>query len=109
VCAFDAVKETRRSFMIDQDYCTRCKACYYACPVGAVKITKPRFARLEEELKIPHEEIEVIERRSRMTLRDILKSKPYVIVTINKNSTIRDAIHTMSEKNVSGIFVVDRK
>src|SRR4030043_610471 len=107
VCAFDAVKETRRSFTIDQDYCTRCKACYYACPVGAVKITKPRFARLEEELKIPHEEIEVIERRSRMILRDILKSKPYVIVTVNKNSTIRDAIHTMSEKNVSGIFVVD--
>jgi NADH:ubiquinone oxidoreductase subunit F (NADH-binding)/CBS domain-containing protein/(2Fe-2S) ferredoxin/NAD-dependent dihydropyrimidine dehydrogenase PreA subunit len=107
VCAFDAVKETRRSFFIDQDYCTRCKACYYACPVGAVKIIKQRFVRLEEELKIPHEEIEVIERRSRMTLKDILKSKPCVIVTINKNRTIKDAVHTMSEKNVSGIFVVD--
>ncbi len=109
VCAFDAVKETRRSFFIDQDYCTKCKACYYACPVGAVKIMKQRFARLEEELKIPHKEIEAIERRSRMTLRDILKSKPPVIVTINKNRTIRDAVHTMSENNVSGIFVVDEK
>src|SRR3972149_6622095 len=48
VCVFDAVKETRRSFFIDQDYCTRCKACYYACPVGAVKIMKQRFMRLEE-------------------------------------------------------------
>jgi len=39
-CAFDAVKETRRSFFIDQDNCTKCKACYLACPVGAVKIDK---------------------------------------------------------------------
>ncbi|MEW6163054.1 MAG: NADH-quinone oxidoreductase subunit NuoF [Nitrospirota bacterium] len=39
-CAFDAVKETRRSFFIDQDYCTKCKACYSACPVNAVKIEK---------------------------------------------------------------------
>jgi NADH-quinone oxidoreductase subunit F/NADP-reducing hydrogenase subunit HndC len=107
VCAFGAVKETRRNFFIDQDYCTKCKACYYACPVGAVKIIKQRFMRLEEELKIPHEEIEAIERRSRMTLNDILKSKPHIIVTIKKNRTIRDAIQTMSEKNVSGIFVVD--
>ncbi len=37
-CAFDAVKETRRSFFIDQDKCTKCKACYLACPVDAVKI-----------------------------------------------------------------------
>jgi ferredoxin len=39
-CAFDAVKETRRSFFIDQDYCTKCKSCYLACPIGAVKIEK---------------------------------------------------------------------
>ncbi|MBI4690700.1 MAG: NAD(P)H-dependent oxidoreductase subunit E [Nitrospirae bacterium] len=39
-CAFDAVKETSRSFLIDQDYCTKCKACYLACPVGAVKVEK---------------------------------------------------------------------
>ncbi|NWF51488.1 MAG: NADH-quinone oxidoreductase subunit NuoF [Nitrospirae bacterium] len=107
VCAFDAVKETRRDFFIDQDYCTKCKACYYACPVGAVKIIKQRFMRLEEELKIPYEEIEAIERRSRMTLKDILKSKPHIIVTVKKNQTIKDAVQTMNEKNVSGIFVVD--
>jgi len=39
-CAFNAIKETRRSFFIDQDNCTRCKACYTACPVSAVKIKK---------------------------------------------------------------------
>ncbi|MDI6801470.1 MAG: NADH-ubiquinone oxidoreductase-F iron-sulfur binding region domain-containing protein [Thermodesulfovibrionales bacterium] len=39
-CAFDAVKETSRSFFIDQDYCTKCKACYFACPIGAVKVEK---------------------------------------------------------------------
>lgn len=108
-CAFGAVKETRRSFFIDRDSCTRCKACYYACPVDAVKIVKQRFARLEEELKIPSEEIAVIERRTRMRLRDILESKPYEIVMINRNCCIADAVRTMSEKNVSGIFVVDEQ
>jgi len=39
-CAFDAVKETRKTFFIDQDYCTSCKACYTVCPVDAVQITK---------------------------------------------------------------------
>ena len=106
-CAFDAVKETRRGFFIDRDYCTKCKSCYSVCPVNAVKIVKDRFARLEEELHIPPEEIEIFERRSKMTLRDILHSKPPIIVTIHKNKTVRDAVHTMSEKNVSGIFVVD--
>ena len=106
-CAFDAVKETRRGFFIDRDYCTKCKSCYNACPVNAVKIMSQRYARLEEELKIPPEEIEIIERRSRMTLRDILQSKPPVIVTIQKDRTVRDAVKTLSEKNVSGIFVVD--
>jgi len=106
-CAFDAVKETRRRFFIDQDYCTRCKACYLACPTGAVKIKKKRHVRLEEVFGIPPESIEIMERRCRMTLRDILKSKPPMIVTIQKNRTIRDAVYTMSEKNVSGIFVVD--
>ncbi|MEW6054454.1 MAG: NADH-ubiquinone oxidoreductase-F iron-sulfur binding region domain-containing protein [Nitrospirota bacterium] len=108
-CAFGAVKETRRSFFIDRDSCTRCKACYYACPIDAVKIVKQRFARLEEELKIPSEEIAVIERRTRMRLRDILESKPYEIVMINRNCCIADAVRTMSEKNVSGIFVVDEQ
>lgn len=41
-CAFDAVKETPRSFFIDRDYCTKCKACYLACPIGAVKIEKQK-------------------------------------------------------------------
>ncbi len=41
-CAFNAVKETSRSFFIDEDYCTKCKACYIACPIGAVKIEKQR-------------------------------------------------------------------
>lgn len=108
-CAFGAVKETRRSFFIDRESCTKCKACYYACPVDAVKIVKQMFARLEEELKIPSEEIAVIERRTRMRLRDILESKPYEIVMINRNCCIADAVRTMSEKNVSGIFVVDEQ
>jgi len=37
-CAFDAVKETKEGFYIDRDYCTRCRACYTVCPIGAVKI-----------------------------------------------------------------------
>ncbi|MDP3049425.1 MAG: NADH-ubiquinone oxidoreductase-F iron-sulfur binding region domain-containing protein, partial [Thermodesulfovibrionales bacterium] len=106
-CAFGAVKETRRSFFIDRDTCTKCRACYYACPVSAVKVVKQRFARLEEALKIPSEEIAVIERRTRMRLKDILESKPYEIVKINRNCRISDAVKMMSEKNVSGIFVVD--
>lgn len=106
-CAFDAVKETRKSFFIDRDYCTKCKACYYACPVRAVKITKPRYVRLEEELKLPSEKLEVIERRSSMRLKDILESRPYEIITIRQDKTIEDAVHLMSEKKVSGVFVVD--
>ncbi len=106
-CAFDAVKETRRSFFIDQEYCNKCKSCYYACPVNAVKIMKKRYIRLEEELKMPFKEVEIVERRTYMTLGRILKSKPYVIVTIRKDRSLRDAVKTMSENNVSGIFVVD--
>ncbi|MBM4145701.1 MAG: CBS domain-containing protein [Nitrospira sp.] len=106
-CAFDAVKETRRSFFIDRDYCTHCKACYNVCPVNAVKIVRSLYERLEEELKLPAEGLEVIERRRSMTLRDILESRPYEIVKINRNCHISDAVRMMSEKNVSGIFVVD--
>ncbi|MEK6693139.1 MAG: NADH-ubiquinone oxidoreductase-F iron-sulfur binding region domain-containing protein, partial [Nitrospirota bacterium] len=29
-CPYDAVKVTRDSYFIDQDYCTKCKACYLA-------------------------------------------------------------------------------
>lgn len=106
VCAFDAVKETRRSFFIDRDYCTKCKACYNVCPVKAVKIRR-QYERLEEELKIPSEQLEVIERRRKMTLKDILESRPYEIVTIRSGSSVSDAVKLMSEKNVSGLFVVD--
>jgi len=106
-CAFDAIVETKSSFFIDRDYCTRCKACYRACPVNAVKVMKKRQIRLGEELKMPFEKIELVEKRTVMTLRDILQSKPPLIVTINKGHTVNDAIKTMSEHNVSGIFVVD--
>ncbi len=37
-CVFDAVKETKEGFYIDRDCCTKCKACYLVCPIGAVKI-----------------------------------------------------------------------
>ena len=44
-----------------------------------------------------------------MTLKDILESKPHKIVTIHKDRTVQDAVQTMHDKNVSGIFVVDEK
>ena len=106
-CAFDAIKETRRSFFIDQDYCTKCKACYLACPVEAVKVEKKRYAVIEEILQIPFETVEILDRRCKMKLKDILKLKPYVIITIHQDCTIADAIRTMAEQNVSGVFVVD--
>jgi NADH-quinone oxidoreductase subunit F/NADP-reducing hydrogenase subunit HndC len=111
-CAFGAVKETRRSFFIAQDYCTKCKACYQACPVGAVKIVKKAIAkkpyqRLEEELRLRDEEIEFVERRRRMTLKDVLESRPYEIISINRSSTVSEAVSLMREKHVSGVFVVD--
>jgi NADH-quinone oxidoreductase subunit F/NADP-reducing hydrogenase subunit HndC len=46
-CAYDAVKETSRSFFIDQDYCVKCMACYQACPIGAVRIQKQPRAKVE--------------------------------------------------------------
>lgn len=39
-CAFDAIKETRRTYFVDQDLCTGCRACYMACPIEAVHISK---------------------------------------------------------------------
>jgi len=42
-----------------------------------------------------------------MILKDIIESKPLMIIAITKNRTIADAIKIMSEKNVSGIFIVD--
>lgn len=42
-----------------------------------------------------------------MTLRDILDVKPYKVITVNQDHTVGDAINAMSEKNVSGILIVD--
>jgi len=39
-CAFDAVVELRDSYSIDQDYCTKCKACYTVCPTQAITIER---------------------------------------------------------------------
>ncbi|MBS1113335.1 MAG: dehydrogenase (quinone), partial [Nitrospirae bacterium] len=106
-CAFGAVKETRSHYFIEQDICTKCKACYSACPVHAVKIIKKTYERLEEELRLPSEKLEIIERRRRMTLMDILESRPYEVVSISKDHTVADAVNMMREKNVSGLFIVD--
>jgi NADH-quinone oxidoreductase subunit F/NADP-reducing hydrogenase subunit HndC len=107
VCAFDAVRETRKTFFIDRDYCTKCKACYRVCPVNAVKILKKTYIKLEEELRLAPESLEFIERRRKMTLKDILESRPYEIVAITIHHTVSDAVTRMREKNVSGLFVVD--
>lgn len=66
-------------------YCTRCKASYHACPVGVVKIIKEKYIKLEERLKIPANNVELMEKRCKMTLKDILLSKPHEIHSINKN------------------------
>lgn len=106
-CAFDAVRETRKGFFIDRDYCTQCRACYPVCPVNAVKIVRKPFARLEEEFKLAAESLEFIERRRKMTLKDILESRPYEILSITKDHTVSDAVTLMREKNISGLFVID--
>jgi len=108
-CAFDAVIETKDKYFIARDYCNRCKACYYACPVNAVKLLSPKHIRLEEELKLPLESLDMIDRRSKMTLQNIIKSKPLIIVTVHKDQKISDAVKVMGEKNVSGVFIVDEK
>jgi NADH-quinone oxidoreductase subunit F/NADP-reducing hydrogenase subunit HndC len=106
-CAFDAVRETRKGFFIDRDYCTKCKACFRACPVGAVKILRKAHVRLEEELRLSPESLDFVERRRKMTLKDILESRPSQIVTVAIDQTVSDAVMRMREKNVSGLFVVD--
>ena len=108
-CAFDAVIETKNKYFIARDYCNRCKACYYACPVNAVKLLSPKFIRLEEELKLPLESLDMIDRRSKMTLQNIIKSKPLIVVTVHKDQTVSDTVKVMGKKNVSGVFVVDEK
>jgi NADH:ubiquinone oxidoreductase subunit F (NADH-binding)/CBS domain-containing protein/(2Fe-2S) ferredoxin len=106
-CAFGAVIETKDKYFIARDYCTRCKACYYACPVNAVKLLSPKYERLEEEFKLPLESLDMIDRRSKMTLQNIIKSKPLMVVSVHKDQKISDAVKVMSGKNISGVFVVD--
>lgn len=42
-----------------------------------------------------------------MTLKDVLASRPYEIIKIKHNCCIADTVRVMSEKNISGVFVVD--
>ncbi len=108
VCAFNAVKETRKRYFIDRDNCTKCKACYNICPVDAVKIKKQRHIELEEKFKIKPEAIEIIERRTKMLLRDILESKPpSELVTTTETSSVTEAIKLMAEKEVGSILILD--
>jgi NADH:ubiquinone oxidoreductase subunit F (NADH-binding)/predicted transcriptional regulator/(2Fe-2S) ferredoxin len=107
-CAFDAVIETRDKYFIARDDCTRCKACYYVCPVNAVKLLSPKYIRLEEEFKLPLESLDMIERRSKMILGNIIKSKPLMVVTVHKDQRISDVVKVMGEKNISSVLVVDK-
>jgi len=106
-CAFDAVIETRNRYLIDRSACTQCKACYAACPINAVMIRKPRHVTLEEVFKVPTENIEIIDRRAKMILRDILEKKSSEIFTISDDENADAALKLMAEKNISDVIVVD--
>ena len=109
VCAFGAVKSTKTAYFIEQDECTKCKACYNVCPVGAIKIWKKRYYELKQEMKIPPESLDVIERRVKMKLMDILESKPSEIFTVSEKTLIADAVKLMDEKNIGAVLVLDEK
>ncbi len=107
-CAFNAVIETRERFLIDRTACTQCKACYTACPIKAVKIRKQRHVILEEVFKVPAEQIEVIDRRAKMTLGDIMKTKTsYELFAMTPGHKVSDAIKLMNDRNISAVMVVD--
>ncbi|MDA8079373.1 MAG: CBS domain-containing protein [Nitrospiraceae bacterium] len=106
-CAYNAVIETKDIYMIDRQYCAKCKACYNACPVGAVKIRKMSVVRLEEQFGIPSEKIEVLERRARMLLKDVVQSKPMKIVTCKKDCKLADAVTMMDGNNIGSILILD--
>ncbi|HET6515496.1 MAG TPA: NADH-ubiquinone oxidoreductase-F iron-sulfur binding region domain-containing protein [Thermodesulfovibrionales bacterium] len=106
-CAYGAVKETRSRYFIDQDACAKCKACYAACPIGAVKIRKQSIVRLEEQFRVPIDKIEILERRAKMTLRDLIAAKPMKIVTCNTSCIVADAVTIMDGNNVGSILVYD--
>ncbi len=106
-CAFGAVTETRERYMIDRTACTQCKACYTACPINAVLIKKPRHVVLEEILKIPTEDIDIIDRRAKMILKDILNKKPSEVFTLTEDQYGNEAVKLMTEKRVSIVLVID--
>ncbi len=106
-CAFGAVTETKTRYIIDRNACTQCKACYTACPIDAVLIKKPRHVTLEEVFKVPTEDIEIIDRRARMILKDILDKKPSAVITVTQDQTADAAVNLMAEKKVSDVLVVD--
>ncbi len=107
-CAFNAVTEMRDGFIIDRTACTQCKACFTACPIKAVKIRKQRHVLLEEVFKIPTEKIEVIDRRAKMNLGDIMKTKPsYELFAMTPGHKVTDAIKLMNDRNISAVMVVD--
>lgn len=108
-CAYGAVIETKDKYLIDRDYCQQCKACYYACPIGAVKIRKKSVIKLEEQFRIPAERIEVLERRAKMTLKDLLSTKPSKMVTCKTDSVVADAISIMDTNNIGSVLVLDKE
>lgn len=106
-CAFNAVTETKNRYIIDRGACTRCKACYTACPIEAVLIKKPRHVTLEEVFKVPTDDIEIIDRRAKMILKDILDKKPSEVITITQDQTADEAVKLMVEKKVSDVLIID--
>ena len=56
---------------------------------------------------MPLESLDMIERRSKMTLENIIKSKPFMVVTVHKDQRISDVVKVMGEKNISSVLVVD--
>ncbi|MCE5312549.1 MAG: CBS domain-containing protein [Nitrospiraceae bacterium] len=106
-CAYNAVVETRKGYYIDRAYCVKCKACHTACPVGAVKIRRQSVSRLEDQFRIPAEDIEILARRARMILKDVVRSKPIKVVTCKKDCKVADAVTIMDGNNVGSILVFD--
>lgn len=106
-CVYDAVIEAKNTFYIDRAYCMKCKACFHACPTGAVKIRKQSIVKLEEQFRIPTEGIEILERRARMILKDVVQSKPMKIFTCTTDCKISDAVTIMDTNNVGSILIYD--
>lgn len=108
-CAYDAVLKGKDKYFIDRDYCARCRACYLVCPVHAIRIRKRSQVRLQEQFRLPEAQQEAFERRSAMTLKDIIESKPREMVYCCPTCKVTDAIRHMKEKNVGSILVLDDK